>query len=1024
MKLHDSLKFTLIVFLLLVGMGGFIGHLFYLAMSGEIRKSALERFGYHVQVGVSLLEEELRRKRSRTVFLAQSPALNDLIRARTTQQEGSHPAIREEIARDRLASIFKKLIASNRTIDQIRLIGVEDEGREILRVERQSEHIVRVADAELQQKGSSPYFLEALAIGAGDVYQSPIELHVELGRIQEPYKPVIMMATPVFTDQDEIYGMVVVNLSASAVLTLSLSDIPDSVGLYLTNQVGDFLVHPDSAQTFGSVTGSAYGLRDEFPDAFSLDGYGTYVQSTKDHLDRSVVLVGKSFHVGPEDSGQDVHALVSVPIDETLATTRRVREGTLLLAVVLSGIAAFAVYCTIHWHNRPMMKLTAAARDLRGGRSLSEVEWPQDGPEQMRRLRDAFEDLVAALLKREDQIERNAARLATIVDGTTDAIIMIDAHGTIEAINQSTQTLFGYSESDLLGENIKVLMPYYHARKHDSYISSYLSTGKKKIIGKTRKLTGLRKNGETFSMDLRVSEADDHGETKFLGIISDTSERDIIAQMKSEFISTVSHELRTPLASMQGTLGLLEAGVVGEMTNEVRDLVETANNNCRRLIMLINDILDLEKIGAGRMKFSFDHIDLSKVTDLAIRESHGMAVQHKVTIRAQYPSEKPVVLGDPDRLVQVVTNLLSNAIKYSQEQDVVFVSILKMGSAWRLSVSDNGPGIPKEFRSKIFEKFSQADSTASRPVGGTGLGLSICKSIVNAHMGQINFRTGSDGTTFNVDLGIAERSSSDVSRLGSVAQGRVLILEDDATTANLLKGLINSLGYQTVVTSTAEETFERLSSEWFDILTIDWECADEAALQVVDFIHNNPVHSDIPVIAISPSLAETERQDSKAQASMMCWITKPFDQERLNDALQKTAIRVGESPLRVLHVEDDNDQLMVLKNLLSPMAEVDFAKDLTEAKTKLASTRFDVVILDQYLPDGNGLDLIKLIRAQPEPPQMMVYSIDLPPAEAASSVAASVVKTNIDNSELLDKIKLLLRSSRHGHRSGPTTPEE
>lgn len=226
-----------------------------------------------------------------------------------------------------------------------------------------------------------------------------------------------------------------------------------------------------------------------------------------------------------------------------------------------------------------------------------------------------------------------------------------------------------------------------------------------------------------------------------------------VSRLKSEFTSTVSHELRTPLTSIRGALGLISSGVMGELPVEVIKLIEIACNNTERLLFLINDILDIEKIESGKMKFVMGPVDLMAVLTQSIEANQPYGEQYKVRFTLAEFVVGPVVNADTDRLMQVLNNLLSNAAKFSPEGGVVEISTHQLDDTIRVQVRDDGPGIPLQFQSKIFEKFSQADGSDTRKVGGTGLGLSISKAIMEKMAGAIGFETEEGkGTTFYIDI--------------------------------------------------------------------------------------------------------------------------------------------------------------------------------------------------------------------------------------------------------------------------------
>lgn len=222
---------------------------------------------------------------------------------------------------------------------------------------------------------------------------------------------------------------------------------------------------------------------------------------------------------------------------------------------------------------------------------------------------------------------------------------------------------------------------------------------------------------------------------------------------KSQFLSTVSHELRTPLTSIKGSLGILKSGVLGEMAPRALKLINTAYDNTERLVLLINDILDLEKSESGVLSYRFAEMDAAQLVDRAIEACRGYKPERRVRLVSEIDSRGLFVSGDDGRLMQVMSNLISNAIKFSHTDGSVRVTARQIDGQVEIAVADSGIGISEKFVPQVFEKFTQEDSSDTRSVGGTGLGLSITKRIVEDHGGQISVtsRLG-EGSTFFVRL--------------------------------------------------------------------------------------------------------------------------------------------------------------------------------------------------------------------------------------------------------------------------------
>jgi len=358
----------------------------------------------------------------------------------------------------------------------------------------------------------------------------------------------------------------------------------------------------------------------------------------------------------------------------------------------------------------------------------------------------ALTDRNQELRKTDEALRSSEGRIKAIVDNVIDAIVTIDHRGTMKSANSALERVFGYTEDEVIGRNVSMLAPEPIRSEHDSYLANYLRTGIPKIIGASRELNAQRKDGSIFPMELAVSELEFQGERLFIGLIRDITHRKEVEKIKSELVSTVSHELRTPLTSIRGSLGLLAGEAVGDLPDQMKRLVELALKNTDRLVSLVNDILDLEKLASGTMEFEFVDCSLRAVIAGALSEYAGYAEEQNVRFVFKDFEGDCTVMADPQRINQVLANLLSNAAKYSPDGGEVLVSLEGNGDYLRVNIADHGPGIPQEYRESIFDRFSQVDSTDTRKKGGTGLGLNIVKSIVEHHDGHVDFISDTDGS--------------------------------------------------------------------------------------------------------------------------------------------------------------------------------------------------------------------------------------------------------------------------------------
>lgn len=370
-------------------------------------------------------------------------------------------------------------------------------------------------------------------------------------------------------------------------------------------------------------------------------------------------------------------------------------------------------------------------------------------------LRSATNEQVgASAIMRDVTEQRHAEALFQVaVEACSSGMLMIDRSGRIVMVNGKIEHLFGYGREELLGQPAEILVPRDLRFGHKNLRNEFSNRKSGEPIPKGREFSAMRKDGSEFFAEIEINSARVSGEILVLACIIDISERKRVEKIKEEFIATVSHELRTPLTSVTASLALLSAGRAGQLSEPASRLVSIAHTNGKRLVRLVNDILDIEKHDSGKMVFTFEEVSARGVVEQAIEMSRAYAGEFGVAMRLDANPETSSVRADADRLAQVITNLLSNAIKFSPRGEDVVVDIAGQTDSIRISVRDHGPGIPDDFRPHVFERFAQADASDARKKGGTGLGLSIVKQIIDRLGGKIGFDSAlGQGTLFFVEI--------------------------------------------------------------------------------------------------------------------------------------------------------------------------------------------------------------------------------------------------------------------------------
>jgi PAS domain S-box-containing protein len=486
-------------------------------------------------------------------------------------------------------------------------------------------------------------------------------------------------------------------------------------------------------------------------------------------------------------------------------------------------------------------------------------------------------------------------------------------------------------------------------------------------------------------------------QTGFIGTTFDLTERMKAELLKNEFISTVSHELRTPLTSIRGALGLVVGGALGALSEPVSKLLTIAANNSERLVRLINDILDIEKLESGQLRFELRRYALQPLIEQAIGANQAFAQQLGVhcVLEGALPDAFAVI--DPDRTIQVLTNLLSNAAKFSPQGQVVTVTFERREGQLRVSVRDRGPGIAASFHERIFQKFSQADSSDTRSKGGTGLGLNISKAIVEHQGGSIGFSSEpGQGSTFYFDLPEAPALPAP-----SVQRGQaVLVCEHDPQLAALISSLLQGAGFDTDMAHDSVQASSLLASKTYLAMTLDLALPSEGGLAFASHLREQPYGRSLPIILLSADIQASTFQ--AAGLGLIDCLGTPLDQQRLLGVLQHTLQRRDGQRKTILHIEDDEDMAQVLATLLGPSFNLILAGNLAQAKVCLDQGAFDLVILDLGLPDGSGAALLPLIALRtPSVPVIIFSGQDFNGSEALSAVVCKVLLKARSSEEML-----------------------
>lgn len=420
---------------------------------------------------------------------------------------------------------------------------------------------------------------------------------------------------------------------------------------------------------------------------------------------------------------------------------------TYSVIAVFGLITLLSVVWQTIWIRRPIIKLQQAAIRLKE----NDFDTPllEGGHDEIGTLGHVFDSMRSTIKTSRLELEsalnsaqENELKNRTILATTPDTIITLDAENHITAVNMGAENTFKYKVKDIINQNIAILLDENSAKILTKELNETARKEYPLTIGVSTDLMGLKNNGEKFPVEININKlflSPDHAYTL---VIRDISERKKVDKIKNEFISIVSHELRTPLTAMQGALKLLQHSINHTLNESNSSLLDIAIRNTKRLLMLINDILDISKLESGNIQLHYSEFSVMSFLEQAIVINQSYAKEHNTLFNITEGIDPDILVRtDYDRLMQVMSNLLSNAAKFSPENRPVEVSAKLNVNEVIVKVTDHGSGIPKEFQDKLFDKFTQENSGTTRQTGGTGLGLNISRNLIEHMGGDIGFNS-------------------------------------------------------------------------------------------------------------------------------------------------------------------------------------------------------------------------------------------------------------------------------------------
>jgi PAS domain S-box-containing protein len=616
----------------------------------------------------------------------------------------------------------------------------------------------------------------------------------------------------------------------------------------------------------------------------------------------------------------------------------------------------------------------------------------------------------------------------TLLDSVADGICGVDRRGFVTFANPAAARLLGADAASLTGKPVHDLLHGSAPRNRQCSEDCPLRRASGRQKATAAEDTIFRADGTSFPADYVLTPIADQG--RFSGSVlsfRDISQRYALDRLKDEFISTVSHELRTPLTSIRGALGLLSSGILGQVNDKATNLLRIALTNSDRLVRLINDILDLERIQSGKEPLAFRTVQLGQIVRQAI---DGMApVADAAGVQLIHDTTQVEIGADPDRLLQVLTNLLSNAVKFSPPNSTISIMLRPTTRGVTLSVIDQGRGIPADKLEAIFGRFQQVDASDSRQKGGSGLGLAICRTIVQQHSGRIwAERNPVRGSTFRVFLPYQpppiETPFPYVVFDQEAGHGTVLLADSNPASRPHISALLAGRGYRVVETTTVEETLAA-AHDGVEAILLDTTLDGMNGWEILPLLRRLHPEARIPIVLLSVD----KRQDPTALPNgAEGWVVNRLSDDALLSELARVLCGPGENA-RILVVEDDMALARIIGDVFSrDLIEVRLAHSLQEALEACFSFQPHLLVLDIGLPDGDGFNVVDWLRKHESLARLplVVYSgRDLSPEDCRKLTLGPtqfLTKARVQPQQLEALVLTMLRSSRNQEEAPAPEP--
>lgn len=933
------------------------------------------------QLTLELLKNDAEKYRGDLLFLSKTPpliALNTIKSQKLAEFDSS--SVKQWNAR--LADIFKAYMVTNPSVYQVRLVEVDNNWQEVVKVERHSKELVNTAAPFLQPTIDKPFIINTLKNPAlPDAIEAKDNVHIsDISLSPKPDQPAVRspvwhFSTLINKPDGSPFGIVIIDITINELLKKAVEALPTNTNLYLANKQNQLILHPKKHKTFSIDIIEDNHLINELDQPDKPEISKRLVSTLFEHDIRDLWVSKTDLVIDDVNQESTIRILTSKSRFPTVYEL--ILQTSLVLFLVL-----LLVIVSIIIHYWTWLANEIKHRDER----LTQLQL---------------------------QKEKEMLRFKVLLDSAPDATLIVDRQGIIQLANEQATRVFGYAREALEGHPIDKLIPSVLRAVHKGHFASYVAAPKTRPMGKNSALFAVGADGIEFPVEISLGSVKQDDEFLISASIRQISERLAIEEQlkialhkaekateaKSAFLANTSHEIRTPLNAILGLTQLLKDETLTEDQEKLVRKIDISGNS---LLSIVNDVLDLSKIEANEMTLEAAPVNLQQlleeITSIFALQARSKALDFNVSQIDPLPEW---VLSDSTRIRQILTNLLSNAVKFT-EHGGISLSVTPLDSdnllrpditRIRFTISDTGIGIPSAAQARLFTPFTQADESTTRQFGGTGLGLSIVRKLTDLLGGSIGFNSKPNGgSSFWVELPLpVYKPEEALSQQTTSADLLVFIIDDSDVRGSALEAVVKSLGWHSIRQTKGAEVTEYLSvrleqsQPWPDVLFINWRTLSEADWQSVQALAAETTEP-FPALILTKTADETDlpgwSQDELIHSEL---ITPPPATTLFNAVNAAVTARTG-NPARVmaatqsetikakwladthiLAVDDSEINLEVVEHILKKNgAHVVAVSGGYDALHQLqeSANLFDAVLMDVQMPDIDGLETTRRIRDQ------------------------------------------------------------